>query len=492
MPIVFEQLAAVVTEGNVAGRSGFTGGGYGLGLEFGVAAGVTGYGGSAELFQEDDDVVPELPPMAAGSTGYRMQATGFVYEPGIADGGTGFRGAAFGIDMLGVAGGSVGYRGSAYELPPMVAYGFFTEPAPLMVAYGGILFQQIFDGIVLGETVRTRPTVRLREVLALLEVRRGVFEGEVTIADAIALGDDPNWLIYAVAADVVLLGTSIETQSLAIARALERLILSGQARNLPEAIAALVDGLVFNALVEAYHHGQAAETLLLSSHIESLYTAFARLLDRVFLSAPATGTHTATILVQERLLLGVDLSHAAELVALIRDSIGFSMTLSIDNGEYIAWVMNTQTKAMSRYTQYPFNSFGQLGGRYVGCASDGLHWLDADTDNGTPIDARIRLGLDALGSRRLKRIPEAFVGYTSDGTLLLWVVRADEESGEREAAIYRLSPRAAGSKRENRFKVGRGLRAVDFDFVIENVDGANFDLSSIEFRPLYLDRRTRG
>ena len=42
------------------------------------------------------------------------------------------------------------------------------------------------------------------------------------------------------------------------------------------------------------------------------------------------------------------------------------------------------------------------------------------------------------------------------------------------------------------FKVGKGLKAVDFAFVIENVDGADFDLSSIEFRPIYLARRTRG
>ena len=40
--------------------------------------------------------------------------------------------------------------------------------------------------------------------------------------------------------------------------------------------------------------------------------------------------------------------------------------------------------------------------------------------------------------------------------------------------------------------VQRGLKAVDWDFEIENVDGGDFELSSIEFRPLILDRRTRG
>jgi hypothetical protein len=492
VPIVFEQLAAVVVEGNVVGRTAFSGGGLGLGVELGIAGGSTGFSGSGLIFQEDGDVAPEIPPTATGSTGMRGQATGFNYSPGEAWGTTGFRGSALGIDMLGVAGGSTGFRGSAYELPPLVAYGFFTEPTPVMVGYGGILFQQINETIVFGlEGVHT-PTLRLRDRLALLEQRRAQFDGTKELADAVAFGDPLGWVLFGVVDDLALFNALSTPQYLALGRALERIVLSGTARNVGEAYALLVDALVLRALSEAFHHGVAADTLLTSASIETFYRLVERVLDRVLLADEATGLYSLTVLVSDRLVLGDGLSHEAELAAVIQDAVGFAMSLSIDSGEYIAWVMNTQSKGLSRYTQYPFNSFGKIGGRYVGCAADGLHWLEGDTDNGEDIHAVIRTSMDALGVRRAKRVPEAFIGYSSSGTLILKVILTGEKSGQREAAYYRLPTRPAESKRENRAKFGRGLKAVDFAFQIENVDGSSFELDSIEFRPINLDRRTRG
>lgn len=44
-------------------------------------------------------------------------------------------------------------------------------------------------------------------------------------------------------------------------------------------------------------------------------------------------------------------------------------------------------RALQRFQKNsPFNSFGRVGGRYVGCAADGLYWLDGDTDGGTRFD----------------------------------------------------------------------------------------------------------
>ena len=41
-------------------------------------------------------------------------------------------------------------------------------------------------------------------------------------------------------------------------------------------------------------------------------------------------------------------------------------------------------------------------------------------------------------------------------------------------------------------QIKEGLRAVDWDFELENVDGAMFDLHTIQFQPMALSRRTRG
>jgi hypothetical protein len=193
----------------------------------------------------------------------------------------------------------------------------------------------------------------------------------------------------------------------------------------------------------------------------------------------------------ERVALRATAGGQVDLRILLEESVGFAATLSIDNGEYIAWVLNTESKGLSRYTNYPFNSFARIGGRYFGVASDGVHRLEGDDDNGEDIAAFIRTGLEAFGTRRLKRIPEAFIGYTSDGTLVLKAIIVDEE-GNKSAAIYRLPTRGAANKRANRFKLGRGLESVDWAFELHNADGSDFELGNIEFRPANMTRRTRG
>jgi len=361
--------------------------------------------------------------------------------------------------------------------------GSVVEPDPTAV---------VAEAIHFGTITAPLPIIPVRELVRLIAARHGTFEGTARGSDRLVLGDDPLWTVFALLEDLVLFEADGTGHPTAIARALERLVLSGQAANVAQAYAALVDALVLRELAQALHMGIAADSLLTRVVVDTLYHAFALALDRVLLAAAADGVYSLTVLVEDRAVLVGELAHEAELAAVIADAVGFAMSLAIDDGQYIAWVMNTQTKGLSRYTQYPFNSFGRVGGRYVGCAADGLHWLDADDDNGEAIHAVIRTSMDALGTRRAKRLPEAFIGYSSSGTLILKVILTGEESGQREAAYYRLPLRPAESKRENRAKLGRGLKAVDYAFVIENADGADFEIDSIEFRPINLDRRTRG
>ena len=55
-----------------------------------------------------------------------------------------------------------------------------------------------------------------------------------------------------------------------------------------------------------------------------------------------------------------------------------------------------------------------------------------------------------------------------------------------------MKPRPAAGRRESRFEPGKGLQAIYFDFELENINGADFDLSSVDFQPLISNRRTRG
>lgn len=245
-------------------------------------------------------------------------------------------------------------------------------------------------------------------------------------------------------------------------------------RSLSALITTATDAVTAEALIAAI--GAATERVA-SAFIAGLASHEVATLGTVLADAVLADATTATTLDAHEAL------HAA---------MAAGLRFSIDNGEYLAWVMNTESKGLTRYTQYPFNSFMRVAGRYYGATDTGVYLLEGDTDDGEAIRASLRTGLSNLGTRALKRLPSAYIGYRSNGDLLLKVVIANVEDGEREAHCYRLKAVNAQNPREGRVPVGRGLKAVYWDFVLENIDGAAVEIDTIELMPLVLERRVRG
>lgn len=351
---------------------------------------------------------------------------------------------------------------------------------------------KLVDTLMLGTAQRVDVGARIQSTLHMLAAEYSTYEGGQQLHDVLALSDAMTWVLHLVMQDNLLLGGEVVPDGRTILRLASRLVLSGKAVNLAEALVVLADALALHTVSSPSVLAELHDGLSLSSALASAQHAIAQLLDQVLFSDSVSGNYSMVAVVRDTLVLSDGLVTAADLAAVLNDSISLAATLRIDNGEYIAWVLNAESAGLSRYTNYPFNSFACIGGKYFGATGSGIYSLDGDDDDGVPIQARLRLGLDALGSRLLKNVPEAFIGYTSSGTLLMRVITVDDQTGKKIAALYKLAPRAAGTVRENRFKFGRGFRAVDWDFVIENVDGADFDISSVEFHPLFLSRRTRG
>lgn len=374
---------------------------------------------------------------------------------------------------------------------PMAFAGLAARPR-MISAFGGRWFASPRSSMVINETRNSLPTYVLNEVLAIDESRRTALLASCRTADRLSLEDAAAVVYLLLVEEGICFGAEMRADATKLERVVDRLLMLGVSASYADALNALAGGLWFGALTEALRTETVIDGLLATDAVASFQRAAERMVDTMLADGSAFGTGTGVVLVEERLLADGAASTTAVLSQLLRDGLGFVTRLALDTGEYVAWVMNTESRALSRYTQYPFNSFAKIGGRYYAAAADGLHRLDGDDDDGTPIPARLRLGLSALGTRRLKRLPEAFVGYTATGALLLHVITVNEESGQKEAAIYRILERSASSERETRWKLGKGIKAVDFDFVIENVDGADFELAAIDFRPIYLDRRTRG
>ncbi|EZP43144.1 putative phage-related protein [Stenotrophomonas sp. RIT309] len=438
-------------------------------------------------------VEPAIP--ANGAAVLNLSTSGQGYDRDVGGGAAAIRVLAGGFQAApgrGAGGARLALHGSGRQVTTPLAYAGLSARPRMISAFGGHWFASPRSSLAVGETRSSMPTHVLNEVLSMDESRRSALLATCRTADTLSLEDAAAVVFVLLVEEGVSFSSEIHADAIKLERVIDRLLMQGIAKSYADALNALVGGLWFGTLTEALRTETVTDGLLASDLVASLQRAAERVVDGMLTDAQAFESGTGVVVVDEQLLASAAGSGTAELNQLLRDGLGFVTRLALDTGEYVAWVMNTENRALSRYTQYPFNSFAKIGGRYYAAASDGLHRLDGDDDDGTPIAARLRLGLSALGTRRLKRLPEAFVGYTASGALLLHVITVNEEGGQKEAAIYRILERPASSERETRWKLGKGIKAVDFDFVIENVDGADFELAAIDFRPIYLDRRTRG
>lgn len=169
----------------------------------------------------------------------------------------------------------------------------------------------------------------------------------------------------------------------------------------------------------------------------------------------------------------------------IADTIGLWAVLKLGDDVYYGYAINAETNASSTYTNYAFNSFFELNGRYYGVTESGIYYLDGADDAGTAISAAIRTGVTDFGTKHRKRLPRAYVGYTSDGTMVLKTLTDD--AVERWYSLAQ----AGDAYTVKRAKLGRG---VDFSYLqmeIVNVDGADFEIDSLSLMPIVLQRRIK-
>lgn len=444
------------------------------------------------------DIDPEIP--ALGVHGREIQATGVAYantfvecdhsrKIGTFGWATGSHGAT--NDAAGVhrrRTGAVGWDSGDTE----AGHGLLVAQPFFISGYGGQWFENLRDTIDVSSPASSLPTAVLREALLVMLEAVPTASTSARVTERVVARSALHAVLHSAIAEVLVLEAASSESPQMVARLVERVLLSGTVRSLAEAATAVTELLVLRGLLDAYLLETVSEGLLAAAAVADRYAAAAAVVEQALLSVTADSEMTVTVLVREQALVAPGAATEADVAALIRENIGLVASLTLDNGHYVAWLLNTESSGLSTYTNYPFNSFAQVGGRYLGMTSEGLFDLEGDDDDGEPIAAKLRLGMQALGTRKIKRIPEAYIGYTGDGRLILRVIFVRDGTGEKVAAEYRMKPRPAGSTRESRFEPGKGVQAVDFDFEIENIDGGDFDLTSVEFHPLVLDRRTRG
>lgn len=251
---------------------------------------------------------------------------------------------------------------------------------------------------------------------------------------------------------------------------------------------ALSADLAANAFSASLSDSAAAAQALLSRAV-----AVGALLDDAEASAQLDNSLRVFGFLADGADAAASLTSAAQLLGLLSSGAAAAIILTLGGAEYTAWVLNTENIAVSQYDQYPFNSYTEFAGAYFGAASDGVYALRGDTDAGAPIQAYFRAPLTDYGIASLKRSPEFYFGYTSDGDLLLKVLVVSP-NGVKEEHWYRLEARPgglAGGTRETRTKPGKGLESVYWQYELHNINGADFQMEVVRMWPMALTRRVR-
>lgn len=142
-----------------------------------------------------------------------------------------------------------------------------------------------------------------------------------------------------------------------------------------------------------------------------------------------------------------------------------------------AWLMNTETTAMSRYSGFDFESVAQAEGVLYGVNADGIYAVRGNTDEGLKINAELVSGFLDLGTMLKKRIPYLYLGYKGDGRLKIDINTLDRKVTK---ATYYTAVLPAYQPVNTRMVLGKGLVGAYLQLTLSNVQGSYFDLDKWE------------
>lgn len=327
-----------------------------------------------------------------------------------------------------------------------------------------------------------------------------------------ALATDTAWLQpvasvveYAVAQDAVFSQANLSVLIVETATSTDRATSYRQADITESATAtdAIVDNraLVMNDAVLASDTSVMNDTVTLT--LVSRATAFDLLLgfndyvatdsalasDTALLSTTTALTCIDTVTADDVALVETDSANLLVASATASDTLDAQLDATTVVSEYAAahdkllvdavslgWVMNTESFAMSRYTQLPFSTMAVVKGRVLGLGEAGLYELAGETDLGRPIAAYVTTGRSMLGTNAVKRIPSVYLSGSAAGQLDLSVSVYGTYKG---TYTYSTVPRQSDAPRGHRVSLGRGLASVYWKFKLANKNGARFEIDTI-------------
>ena len=152
-----------------------------------------------------------------------------------------------------------------------------------------------------------------------------------------------------------------------------------------------------------------------------------------------------------------------------------------------AWVMNTQSLAAWRYSDYRVTQVANVGDVTFGIGPEGLLLVGGDSDDGREVSALVEWGVLALGPMDRAGVPtqNLQVKQVQD----MWVASAGGDPIRLELQVpdqanrwypYTIPPMDRAAPQSQRTLIGRGLRGCYWRAKLTNIDGGQLDVSEFE------------
>lgn len=148
------------------------------------------------------------------------------------------------------------------------------------------------------------------------------------------------------------------------------------------------------------------------------------------------------------------------------------------------WLINLSTKAFATYINYNFNSFFKYGGKYYGCASDGIYLLEGEDDDGYEIAARLQSGVTDFGFREHKLIDDVYVNMRAEKDTYISLLSNEQ----KKRTEYTITFDDYEGLKRRRVKTAKGIRGSTWQLTIDNTAGGAVDATHAEVRTRYSQR----
>jgi len=224
----------------------------------------------------------------------------------------------------------------------------------------------------------------------------------------------------------------------------------------------------------------ATEDVQLSDALLNQTRAIAALTESLQLSRSVTPVLLLNVVATESVRITPEMAITMLFQPTVTEGIELVAGFLQPNGTFTTWAMNVRTGAVTEYGNFVFNSFARIGNKYYGASDTGIYELLGDTDAGAAIIARIKSGFLQFGGTQLSRLKQAYIAARGEGGFVLKIT-----TGDGLSYTYSIDTR---NMRSTRVHMGKGQRARYFAFELIS-EGQDFDLDTLEFVPIVVERR---